>query len=59
MTIRIRTRIDSEEFYTTETTILTDVMWQDVLAEIESIECHNTVLSVERVEKTGVGYIPV
>jgi hypothetical protein len=50
MDITILYRLDEEEEYRTDTTILRSTTWPAVLAEIQSIEGHATVLEIKRMD---------
>lgn len=49
MDIRIRYRCDSEDYFTTDDTVLTNTTWEAVLREIMQIESHDTVLEITRI----------
>lgn len=50
MRFYIRYRLDQEEFYCTDNHEFEAQSWEAVLAEIRSIESHNTVLELRRID---------
>ena len=50
MNIKIHYSCDEEEEFCTDDTVLRDTTWAKVLAEVESIEGHATVLEITRTD---------
>ena len=50
MNIKIRYRCDEEEVFCTDDTVLRDTTWAKVMAEVDSIEAHATVLEITRID---------
>jgi hypothetical protein len=48
MTIKITYRLDEYDEYMTDSTVLVGTDWEQVFAEVRSIEAHATVLTIER-----------
>lgn len=49
MKLKIRFRLDNEEFFTTDEVTVTVPDWAAVIDHIRQIEANHTVLTVERV----------
>jgi hypothetical protein len=53
MTVKITYRLDEYDEYMTDCTVMVGTTWEQVFAEVRSIEAHATVLTIERASCRG------